>query len=357
MFAMTSSLVAADEMDRVKEGYSLTSTEVERLESGLQKKPDNEDARLKLLGYYAGVPKSIPLDLIRSRRTDHILWLIQTNPKSGLFNYATAVWKIFRRGDELADPAAFDRAKALWQTQIKMHARDDQIKVNAASFIELGDPEAAASLLNDLKMTRALGSLYAYVLLGIISQDYKTGDARAVDDSIRASNYANQIMTQLRSSNDPLLVGGAGFWLAVQGGMLYSDGTISWDYTVLANELLVKARRLDPNTLDWYAVSTTLPVRGERPARVLRVGGQSLKLRKQIAPQYPAAAKAKGIEGIVNLSVVIGLDGKIAKAVVETGPGELIAATLDAISQWEYEPVLLNGRPVFVITKISINYR
>jgi hypothetical protein len=60
--------------------------------------------------------------------------LIQKNSKSGLFQYATAIWKIFVKGDELADPAAFDRAKALWQTQIKTHPHDEQIKMNAASF-------------------------------------------------------------------------------------------------------------------------------------------------------------------------------------------------------------------------------
>lgn len=337
----------------------MTSAEADRLENGLKKNPNDEAARLKLLGYYAGAPETTPIDVVRSRRNDHILWLVQKNPKSGLFQYATGVWKIFVKGDELADSAAFDRAKALWQAQIKAHPRDAQIKINAASFLELGDPETAASLLNEVKNTRALGSLYAYVLLGIVSQDYKTGDPQVADDSMRVSDYANRILAQLRSSNDPSLIGGAGFWLAVQGGMLYADGKTSWDYTPVANELLSKARLLEPNNLDWYVVSTTLPSRGERPARVLRMGAARIKssLRKQVVPKYPEAAKAKGIEGVVNLSVVIGLDGRIIKAVVETGPAELIAATIDAISQWEYEPTLLNGKPVFVITKITVNYQ
>src|ERR1051326_2686668 len=250
VLAMNWQVRAADEMNLVKEGYSLTTAEADQLEASVRRTPNDQTARLKLIGYYAGIPKSTPVEVVRARRADHILWLIQQKPKSALFQYITAVWKIFVAGDELADPEAFDRARTLWLAHIKATPRDEQLKTYAASFLELGDPQTAASLLNEVKKTRALGSLYAYVLLGLRSQDYKTGDPKTVDDSLRASDYANRILSQLRSSNDPMLIGGAGFWLAVQGGMLYADGKMSWDYTPLANELLEKARLFDPTTLD-----------------------------------------------------------------------------------------------------------
>jgi protein TonB len=36
---------------------------------------------------------------------------------------------------------------------------------------------------------------------------------------------------------------------------------------------------------------------------------------------------------------------------------ELAAAAMDAVKQWRYEPTLLNGVPVEVVTTISVNYR
>jgi len=353
------SSAALDPTELVKAGYSLTQSEAEGLESVLGKKPNDEAARLKLLGYYATLPTSLPPEAIRQRRAEHIFWLIEKNPKCGLFEYAGGTWKIFLKGDVLADPGAFDRGKALWLRQIQAHPNDEKIKTYASSFMEFGDPETAARLLRELKLVRAVGSLYAYRTLGVVAQDYKTGDPSAVDESLRDSEYGKRILAELQTSGDPMLVGGAGFWLAVQGGMLYADGKTAWDYTRLSEELLAKARRLDPNTLDWYAVSTKLPALGERPPRVLRMGSPPIKssLRKSVTPTYPEAAKAKGVEGTVLLNVVIGLDGRILKAVVVSGPPELAQSALDAISQWEYAPTLLNGKPVFVITKISAEYR
>jgi TonB family protein len=353
------SLAALDPTELVKAGYSLTQSEAEGLENALGKKPNDEPSRLKLLGYYAALPTSVPPETIRQRRAEHIFWLIEKDPKCGLFEYAGGTWTIFLKGDVLADPGSFQRGKALWLRQIKAHPNDEKIKMYASSFMELGDPETASGLLRELKLIRAVGSLYAYHTLGVVAQDYKTGDPSAVDESLRDSEYGRQILAELQTSSDPMLVGGAGFWLAVQGGMLYADGKTGWDYTGLSEELLTKARRLDPNTLDWYAVSTKLPARGERPPRVLRMGGPPIKssLRKSVTPAYPEVAKARGVEGTVLLNVVIGLDGKILKAVVVSGPPELAQSALDAISQWEYAPTLLNGKPVFVITKISAEYR
>jgi TonB family protein len=352
------SFAALDPTETVKEGYSLTQSDADRLENALAKKPNDETARLKLLGYYATIPQSVAPETLRQRRAEHIFWLIEKNPRSPLFEYVGATWRIFLQGDALADPPAFERGKELWLGQIKAHPTDEKIKLYASTFLELGDPETATGLLRELKLNRAVGSLLAYQMLGVVAQDYKTGDPSGLDESKRDSEYGKRILGELQASSDPMLVGGAGFWLAVQGGMLYADGKITWDYTNLSQELLAKARGLDPGTLDWWAVSTKLPSRGERPPRVLRMGAAiKSSLRKSVTPEYPEIAKAKGVEGTVQLNVVIGLDGKILKAVVVSGPPELTQSALDAVSQWEYAPTLLNGKPAFIITKISAEYR
>ena len=58
---------------------------------------------------------------------------------------------------------------------------------------------------------------------------------------------------------------------------------------------------------------------------------------KSVTPIYPPDAKAKGVQGKVTLDLLIGPDGKVAKAVITGGPAELAESTLDAVKQWEYK--------------------
>jgi protein TonB len=41
---------------------------------------------------------------------------------------------------------------------------------------------------------------------------------------------------------------------------------------------------------------------------------------------------------------------------VVSGPEKLRDAALDAVNQWTYKPYLLNGKPVFVQTQITVNF-
>ena len=53
---------------------------------------------------------------------------------------------------------------------------------------------------------------------------------------------------------------------------------------------------------------------------------------------------------------LIGLDGKVLNLKYQSGPAELVAASMSAVKLWEYQPTLLNGKPVFVLTQIDLNY-
>jgi len=90
----------------------------------------------------------------------------------------------------------------------------------------------------------------------------------------------------------------------------------------------------------------------------IRVGGseQQNKLVKKIAPVYPAEAKAKGLQGTVKLQAVIDKEGKVKEVKVLSGPEELVPPSVEAVKQWEYQPTLLNGDPVEVMTDITVNY-
>jgi protein TonB len=93
------------------------------------------------------------------------------------------------------------------------------------------------------------------------------------------------------------------------------------------------------------------------PGRI-RVGGgvQQTKLVSQPRPTYPLEAKQARIQGVVKLSAIIGKDGAIQHLEVVSGHPLLIPSALDAVRQWVYQPTLLNGQPVEVMTDIDVNY-
>jgi len=79
-------------------------------------------------------------------------------------------------------------------------------------------------------------------------------------------------------------------------------------------------------------------------------------LLTKVPPQYPPDAKKARIQGKVVLEAVIGETGHVENLKVVSGPTELQQSALDAVRQWTYKPVLLNGGPVEVKTTINVNY-
>jgi hypothetical protein len=106
------------------------------------------------------------------------------------------------------------------------------------------------------------------------------------------------------------------------------------------------------------------------------------KLVHRVNPAYPADAKAGNVQGIFVLGVVIGKDGHIrdarvigsaptvermkelgwepgkkgAPAVLE-GDQRLAQAALDAVKQWQYEPVVMDGKPVDFEATVTVNFK
>ncbi|MGE5648241.1 MAG: energy transducer TonB [Acidobacteriota bacterium] len=90
----------------------------------------------------------------------------------------------------------------------------------------------------------------------------------------------------------------------------------------------------------------------------IRVGGnvQQAKLLRRPMPVYPPLAKQARIQGTVKFTAVIGTDGTIRNLQLISGHPLLVPAAQDAVKQWAYQPTLLNGEPVEVITQIDVNF-
>ena len=62
------------------------------------------------------------------------------------------------------------------------------------------------------------------------------------------------------------------------------------------------------------------------------------------------------VQGTVRLEAVINTEGTVESLRVVSGPPLLVKAAFEAVSQWRYQPTLLNGEPVEVTTEIEVNF-
>ena len=77
---------------------------------------------------------------------------------------------------------------------------------------------------------------------------------------------------------------------------------------------------------------------------------------KDVKPVYPPIAQSAKVNGIVILEVVIGAEGRVLDARVIRSIPLLDQAALDAVRQWEFTPVLLNGVPTRIIMSVTVNF-
>ncbi len=90
----------------------------------------------------------------------------------------------------------------------------------------------------------------------------------------------------------------------------------------------------------------------------LRLGSAVVqaKLIQQPKPVYPPLAQAARVTGTVEFLALIGKDGRVQSLQLMSGPPLLVQSAMQAVQQWQYQPTLLNGEPVDVVTVIDINY-
>jgi TonB family protein len=99
-------------------------------------------------------------------------------------------------------------------------------------------------------------------------------------------------------------------------------------------------------------------VRAAARAKAVHVGGKiqpPMKV-KNVAPVYPEIAKSARVTGAVVIEATIDEDGKVVDTKVLHSVPLLDQAALDAVRQWEYTPTQLNGKPVPVVTTVTINF-
>ncbi len=135
--------------------------------------------------------------------------------------------------------------------------------------------------------------------------------------------------------------------IGVTGSVPVGDGVPDASFTSILEEIV---RAIPP---------PSPPVRARRKEPVrLRVskGVIAAKLIRQPKPVYPHMAIVARIQGTVRLEAAIGTDGRIQNLQLISGHPLLVEAAMQAVAQWRYQPTLLNGEPVEVLTEIEVKF-
>ncbi len=78
---------------------------------------------------------------------------------------------------------------------------------------------------------------------------------------------------------------------------------------------------------------------------------------KKVAPEYPVMARNMGLEGMVVLKVLIGINGRVEKVEVQKSIPMLDEAAIDAVKQFEFRPGRQRDRYVKVWMSIPFHFR
>jgi TonB family protein len=132
------------------------------------------------------------------------------------------------------------------------------------------------------------------------------------------------------------------------------DAVKQWVY----EPTMINGEATEVNT--EISLSFTLPPSGsgEIPPQIHAgsILSQGDRLIVYVKPVYPPEAKQTGILGTVEFSALIGKDGHVRDLKVVSGHPLLIRPALDAVKQWIYKPIMLNGEPVEVRTTILVPF-
>lgn len=95
-----------------------------------------------------------------------------------------------------------------------------------------------------------------------------------------------------------------------------------------------------------------------QPPKQVRLGGNVSfnNLISKVDPVYPPLAKQARIQGTVRFNIVIGREGSVENIELISGHPLMVEAAREAVAQWKYRPVLLNGLPTPVVTVVDVNF-
>jgi TonB family protein len=329
-------------------------------------------------------------ELTHARRRDPLLWLV-ARVAVALYWFHPLAWLAaarFRREQERSCDDAVVRA-GTEQSDYAKHLVDLARAVAhtgsyaaALGMAATSDLEQRVRALLDARRNRnglsrrVCGAAVAAVVAAVLPLAALHGQASQTGASLSGTVYdasgavVPHILIILRNNTDrqdAARANAAGeYSFSVPAGS-YTLEIRAPGFAEFRKAVVLPAARMNI-VLDLGQVSEAVEVVGKaaRPQETgtphrIRVGGmvQATKLVTMTKPGYPPGAEAAGIEGTVLLRAVISIKGDLLglSVINQAVDGELANAAMDAVKQWHYDPTLLNGEPVEVVTTIAVTFR
>ena len=94
------------------------------------------------------------------------------------------------------------------------------------------------------------------------------------------------------------------------------------------------------------------------PPAVVRVGGniRAPKLVHEVHPVYPELAIQARLSSLVILEARVATDGRVESVKVLRGSPLFDEAAMEAVKEWRYQPLLLNGQPTEFIVTVTVAF-
>jgi len=112
----------------------------------------------------------------------------------------------------------------------------------------------------------------------------------------------------------------------------------------------------------WQKLESGLPksektTQDIRPEAQVAASVMEKLITHRVDPDYPAAARPQGLQGVIVLDVVVARDGSVANVRALGGPEILARAATDALRWWRFEPYRIDGKPVIVETTVAVEFK
>lgn len=359
---------------RIQLSSALSQPAVENLQAALKRSPDDIEARVQLLAYFANREDHMHDAAAKQPRFENALWMINNSPRNAVIHKWPNLFLA-----NITDPAdpRLPQIISAWQNQVKAHPDDPLILENASTCLQWFDYIDTGQYLQRLRQLEptypaiavSLALLYARAIAGMTDPH----------PPLPPDGFGSTAQTQIEQSTDLPVIGLTGEALCMLGRMQEPPKS----YLTLGESLLKKAQQLDPTNARWGEVLGGPPVNTmgmivsrlathttERdlwvagnlpefqiPADAARVppDEQATKLIHSEAPDYPLG-RLDVSRGAVELRALIAKDGSVKKIEVISGPTGVIPSVIDAVRTWKYAPTLVDGKPVEVSTRVALEF-
>jgi protein TonB len=95
------------------------------------------------------------------------------------------------------------------------------------------------------------------------------------------------------------------------------------------------------------------------PKQPVRIGGQitSPAILKRVEPKYPDIAAAAKLSGLVILEALVDESGAVQTVKVLRAPSVFLErAAVEALKEWRYSPLVLDGVPMAFVLTVTFNF-